>query len=243
VSAAVDLGGTKLSNLFVARWTLTLALPALLLAACQLSIASLLPEVLMYLVAMVLPFGAWLLIAVLQFRLLRSHFRRPRLWMVATLAGGIVGNVAAGFAQLHSQSVIDRAIMGGEDPSAWVDSIYLYVPGVYAAIVNAAIVSMAQIACLNSRMGERLPWFLVSIAGAMFGACLGVVASHYALQGMAAARVFDFLSTPVLFGLIPALIAAIVNLTLYGVFTGLCMKRLLIRRAGLERTTLIRQFE
>jgi hypothetical protein len=163
--------------------------------------------------------------------------------MVATLAGGIVGNVAAGFAQLQSQSVIDNAIMNGEDALAWASSIYPYIPGFHAAIANAAIVSMAQIACLNSRMGERLPWFLVSAAGAMFGACLGVVASHYALQGMATARFFDFLSTPILFGLLPLLIAAVVNLTLYGLLTGICMKKLLTRRARLQRADLIEQFE
>jgi hypothetical protein len=234
---------TALPMRFVAQWTLTLALPALLLAACQLSIAVLLTEMLMYLLAMVLPFGAWLLIAHLQFRLLRPHLGRPRLWMVATLAGGGIGNVVGGFALLHSQSVIDTAIMGGEDASAWANSIYPYFPGVYAAIVNAAIVGLAQAACLDSRTGERLPWILGSIAAAMVGACLGVLASRYALQGMATARFFDFLSTPVLFGLLPALIAAIVNLTMYGVFTGISMRRLLIRRARRQQQALVGQFE
>src|SRR5262245_66653422 len=90
-----------------------MAAPALLLAAGQLAIATQLPEMLMYQVAMALPFVAWLLIGFLQFRLLRWHLRRPRLWIVATLAGGGVGHAARGPVFFGARAGVDKSDGGG----------------------------------------------------------------------------------------------------------------------------------
>ena len=219
-----------------------MAAPALLLVAGQLAIATQLPEMLMYQVAMALPFVAWLLIGFLQFRLLRWHLRRPRLWIVATLAGGVVGNAASGFVFLGLRTAMDNSIVDGEAVSAWAD-IFAYAPPVLMAAASAAILGLAQIACFDDTRGEHFPWFCASLVAGILGGGLGALVSHYALQGMITARFFDFLSTPILLGLVPVLIAAVVNMILYGVLTGLCMRWLLIRRAGLQRATLVGQFE
>jgi hypothetical protein len=243
VSAAVDVGGTKLPNAFVAQWTLTMALPAVLLAASQLTIATTLPELMMYQVAIALPIIAWLLIAYLQFRLVRHHLRRPRLWQATTIAGGVVGNAVGGVMMLMVQRTVDDAVMSGEEISDWFYAVYPYVQAALMGAANAAILGSAQIACFDETMGERVPWFCASIAAGILGACFGALASHYALGVMVTARFFDFISTPIMLNLLPLLIAAVVNLTLYGLLTGLCMKKLLTRRAGLQRADLIGQFE
>jgi len=220
-----------------------MALPALLLAASQLTIATALPELMMYQVAIALPFIAWLLIAYLQFRLVRYHLRRPRLWQATTIAGGVVGNAVGGVVMLMAQRAVDDAVMGGEEISDWFYAVYPYVQATLMGVANAAILGLAQIACFDETMGERVPWFCASIAAGILGACFGALASHYALGAMVTARFFDFISTPIMLNLLPLLIAAVVNLTLYGLLTGICMKKLLTRRAGLQRADLIGQFE
>lgn len=242
MSATLKADAAKLPG-FVVRWMLTMAVPALLLAASQLTIATALPEMMMYQVAIVLPILAWLLIAYLQFRLLRHHLRRPRLWLVTTVAGGVVGNVVGGFVMLMLRGAVDDAVMAGEAVPDWIYLVYPYVGSALMGLANAAILALAQIACFDEMMGERLPWFGASIVAGILGAFLGALISRYALDAMLMARFFDFLPTHILLSLVPLLIAAVVNMILYGLLTGIWMKRLLIRRAGLQRATLVGQFE
>jgi hypothetical protein len=240
VSGMLAPDNTTLPNWFVARWTLTLTLPMVLASAGQVGIAT--SGVLTVEEAVVvLLFVAWLLIAFLQFRLLRHHLRRPWLWFAATLAGGVVGNLAGSFVILPVQSAIE-AIVDGEAVSALTHQIFLYLPFVLQALVSAAILALAQIACFDETMGERVPWYCASLGAAILGASLSALAVHYSIQGMEATGFYES-APPMLQALILVQMATVANFALYGALTGICMKKLLARRAGLHRHDLLGQFE
>ena len=97
-----------------------------------------------YKTALLLPIPSWLLIAYLQFRLLRPYFHRSGLWLIATFVGGNLGGFAGGLAQLHTMSMLemyayDKVLISDYDSVIHSDWIFAIAPA--ASIIAGVLVA------------------------------------------------------------------------------------------------------
>lgn len=236
---------------FVVFWALSLAVPWLLLAIVRSAIFGFAPEDLAYPAAVLLPILCWLLIAFLQFRLLRSYLRRASLWLIATFVGGNLGSFAGGWVQLETMSRLEMYAYSKvliSDYNSVIHSDWILAAAPIASIVAgvfvaATLLGFLQSLCLDDPLGARLLWLFASavsgIVAAAFGygcyiAYLRIMLEIYPLAVVRA-------------DIIPALIAVAVGMiggtSVYGLLTGAVLRQLLLGGAQRQKEALITRFE
>lgn len=238
-----------LSATFIVRWSMTLVLPAMLLALSHLTLYSALPDQQAIQAAIVLPYLAWVLIAFLQFHALRGAFRYRRLWLAMTIVGGAIGHIGGNLVQVLVQTAMDRGLLYGADfiyatADNWVvyEMLLPYGPMILGGAANFLILALAQSYCFTETLRERMPWVATSLAAGLLGSAMGVAVWIYSWPFLRYSGLLDFISTPVMFNLVPFLIGFVVNLAICGLLAGICMRILLNRRAAGDRAVLMVQF-
>lgn len=237
---------------FVAFWPLSFVVPSLILTLARIAIFSFVQDDdLAYKIALLLPIASWLLIAYLQFRLLRPHLRRSRLWLIATVVGGNLGGFAGGLAQLQTMSMLEtyayeKVLISDYDSvihSDWIFAIELPASIIAAVLVAAMILSFFQSLCLDGSLRSRLLWLLASALGGILAAVL----AYGCYWGYFWAMFTIYPLAVVSAGIIPQLITLAVGLicgaVVYGLLTGAILRRLLIRSARRQKEAMISQFE
>jgi len=242
--------GASISWKFVVFWPLSLAVPWLLLTIVRSAIFGFAPEELAYRTAVLLPIPSWLLIAYLQFRLLRPYHQRGRPWLIVTLVGGNLGSFAGGLAQLQTMSMLEMyaysSVLTSDYnsviPSDWTLAIAPTVSIIAGVLVGAALLGFLQSICLDGPLGARLLWLFASAVSGIVAAAFG----HGCY--MAYVRImFEIYPVAVVSGgFITALMAVAVGTTggiiVYGVLTGAVLRWLLLRSARRRKEALIARF-
>src|SRR5262245_35948395 len=212
------LGTGRLPGFFVARWTLTLVLPTVVVALGQLTIYRAIPNGMPLQIAIALPYITWVAIACLQFLALRGLFMHRRLWLATTVVGGVIGQIGGTLVQVLVQTAMDRGLLYGVSfRHATMDSWFVnemlmpYGHMVLGSIATFLVLSITQSYCFASTMRERLPWIGTSVVAGFSGSLLGVAAFLYTFPALMFARILEFVPTQVAFNLVPYLIEIIIN--------------------------------
>jgi hypothetical protein len=236
---------------FVAFWPLSFVVPSLLLTFVRIAIFSFSQDDLAYKAAMLLAIPGWLLIAYLQYRLLRPYSRRSRLWLIATFVGGNLGGFAGGLAQLQTMSMLEtyaneKVLISDYDSVIHSDWIFAIAPTasiVAGVLVAAMILSFFQSLCLGGTLGSRLQWLLASALSGIVAAALG----YGCYWGYFWAMFTIYLPAVVGASIVPQLITVAVGLIcgtfVYGLLTGAVLRRLLLRSAWRQKAAMIARFE
>jgi len=228
---------------FIVFWPFSLVVPWILLTAVRAAIFAIGPEEVAYQAAVLLPILSWLLIAYLQFRLLRPHLRRGRLWLIATFVGGNLGGFIGGLAQIWMAPMVEGFVIGGENMPEW---LFLYHPAVsiVAAVpIGTALLGFLQSFCLDDTLGRRLLWPFASVVAGFVGALFG-----YACYFAYGRFMFEFYPEFVFGGglisiVITISVGTIGGMIVYGLLTGIVLRWLLLRGARRQKEALIARFE
>jgi hypothetical protein len=166
-----------------------------------------------------------------------------------TIGAGAIGQFGGGLVQVLVQTAMDRGLLYGADfiyatADNWLvyEMLLPYGSMILGSAANLLILGLAQSYCFTETLRERLPWVATSLAAGLLGSTAGVAVWIYSWPFLRFSGLLDFISTPIMFNLVPFLIGFVVNLAICGLLTGTCMRALLNRRAGLDRAELMVQF-
>ena len=244
--------GASISRRFVAFWPLSFVVPSLIVTVVRIAIFSFVQEdELAYKTALLLSIPSWLLIAYLQFRLLRPYFHRSGLWLIATVVGGNLGGFAGGLAQLQTTSMLEmyaneKVLISDYESvihSDWIFAIAPIASVIAGVLAGAMILSFLQSLCLDGPLGARLLWLFTSALSGIVAAALG----YGCYWGYFWSMFTIYPPAVVSAGIIPQLITAAVGLICgtiaYGLLTGAILRRLLLRSTRRQKEAMIAQFE
>jgi hypothetical protein len=177
----------------------------------------------------------WFLVGVLQGRLLRRLIDRPKVWAVATWAGGslALAGGAAAFAWLAM--LLEEFGFFAFEPD---DAATLVLFGA-SGMAAGGIAGFVQAVALRATWRERGYWLGASIGGGVLAFALLWVGT-IALAQIQRNGTLSFPEMP-FFALLAAFLLA--GALAHGLFTGIAMQRLLARRARHEQEALVGQFD
>lgn len=226
---------------FVALWPLTIVVPWLLIYAAYRAIKFNAADGAAYLPTPMLTILAWLLIAFLQFGLLRAHLRRSHWWLIATVIGGYLGYRVGSLVRIQMESSFGSFIANDGDVPGWLID---YFPGIsiFTEVgIRTALLGIFQSFCLEDSFRGRLQWCFASafggIAGGVAGNGSGLVALWWVPQD------FMFEQGDGLGAAFRVSVMGVCGRMVFGGFTGFVLRRLLIRRMQRQRETLIGHFD
>lgn len=228
---------------FVAFWLLSLVIPGLILSAVRALILGYSTSAVGYQMAVLAPAPVWLLAAFWQYRLLRPYMRRSVWWVIATFVGGCLGVPGGGLAMIWMTPHVEVLVLGNESTPEWMFAAYPLLPAAFAGAVAAAILGLSQALSLGQGFRRGVLWFgLSALSGAIAAACGGIAHLAY-VRVMIELNPAAVVTGTTMQVIIALSIAMTAGLIVYGLLTGIVMRRLLFRRAGLQRADLVGQFE
>lgn len=242
-----DVRVTPAPRGFVGLWLLSSIVPVLIFMAGQYVLAPHMASSPWAEIGALMSFPVWLLMGLLQFPLLRTRLRRGWVWIAATFVGGIVGHMAGGLSRIHTEPYVEdlllRSELGSGELPAWAFDVYPVAPVVLASIINVAVVAFLQSFCFDKAIGGRAVWILASILAGILGPIGTALLGWNLLDLFFKTGVAEMLVPQLPLTLLTVPLAPLVNLTIYGLITGVVMRWLLIRRAWRQKEALVARFE
>jgi hypothetical protein len=177
----------------------------------------------------------WLIVGLLQGRVLRALIERPRVWAVSTWGGGSLALIA-GFATFGWLSIwIDAISHAGFDP----EHPYAMALFAFSGVVAGLVLGFLQAVTMRATWRERLYWLAWS-AGAGAVAFLVQWAGVNALSFMSGQGTIDVTETAFFATIAGFLLASALA---HNVLTGIALQRMLAKRAKRNQNALIGQFD
>ena len=235
--------GASISLKFVVLWPLSFVVPWLFLTIVQSAIFHFAPEEIAFQAVVLQHILTWLLIGCLQSRLLRGHLRRYRLWLIATLVGGFLGNVLGSYAHAWMAPMVEAFVIVSNGTPEWLFLYYSAISITAGAAIGTALLGFLQSFCLDDSAGGRLLWLFASVVGGCAAAVSGYVCGVG--YGKFMFRFFPDLVFPSsVLSIVIAISAGMAGgMIIYGLLTGAVLRRLLIRVAQRRKAALIARFE
>jgi hypothetical protein len=220
---------TTIFRRFAVYWALSLVVPGLILMALRAVVLADPASALVYLISALAPAPVWLLIGFLQYRLLRPYLRTGLWWLLATFAGGILGMFVGGPALVLMMPESEVVVLGAASTPEWMFAPYPLFPAAIAGAVAAAVLGLSQALSLGQGFRRGLLWVgASSLSGAL--AAVGGGLAHWAY-----ARAVSTLNPAAveanagLQSMIALTIAMAAGTIVYGLLTGIVMRRLIMR--------------
>lgn len=221
-------GTAHIPRRFVAFWVLSLLVPGLILMVLRGSILGYSTSALGYLVAVFAPAPVWLLIAFLQYRLLRPYLRTALWWLLATFVGGILGMFVGGPAMVLMMPQGEVLVLSSQSTPEWMFAQFPLLPAAVAGAIAAAILGLSQALSLGQGFRRGLLWFCLSALGGALAAVSGGVAHLTYARTMSELNPAAVEANTALQIMIALSIAMFVGMIVYGLLTGLVMRWLIM---------------
>jgi hypothetical protein len=125
------------------------------------------------------PAPVWLLIAFLQYRLLRPYLRTAFWWLLATFAGGILGMFVGGPAMIMLMPQGEVLVLNSQSTPEWMFAQFPLLPAAFGGAIAAAVLGLSQALSLDAGFRRGLLWFCLSALGGAVAAFIGGLA-HWA---------------------------------------------------------------
>lgn len=220
-----------ISSRFVILWTLSLVVPGLILMVLRGSILADRMSALLYWISASAPAPVWLLIGFLQYRLLRSYLRSSLWWLLATFAGGILGMFVGGPVLVLMMPESEVVVLGADTTPVWMFAPYPLLPAAIAGAVAAAILGLSQALSLSRGLRGGLLWLCVSALSGALGAVIGGIVHLAYARSISALNPTAVEANIALQTIIALTIAMAAGTIVYGLLTGLLLRRMLSRRS------------
>lgn len=218
------------SRRFVLFWILSLVIPGLILMALRGLLLADPTWGLGRQFALMAPVPVWILIGFLQYRLLRPYRRRSLWWLIATFTGGILGMFVGGPAMILMMPPSEVILLSTTTTPEWMFASYPLPPAAAAGAIAAAVLGLAQAPSLGQGFGRGLLWILLSALSGAAAAFVGGLAHWAYAQYMSEAYPAAVEGNIATHSIIALSIATAAGLIVYGLFTGITLRRLLARR-------------
>jgi hypothetical protein len=222
---------------FLRDWLLTVLFPGLGFGGFAVAVVTnnTSPDDWLFIFLLGTPVLFWLIVGLLQGRLLRALIDRPKVWAVATWGGGTLALIG-GFGTFAWLTIwIDEIGQHGFNP----DHPLGLVPFGFSGIVAGLILGFLQAVTMRATWAERGYWLGWSAGGGALAFAV-LWAGMNALTFMGNRGFIDIAQT-VFFGTIAGFLLA--GALAHNLLTGLALQRLLARRAQRQKEALIGQFD
>lgn len=228
-------GTAHIPRRFVAFWLLSLLIPGLILMVLRGSILGYSTSALGYLVAVFAPAPVWLLIAFLQYRLLRPYLRTGLWWLLATFAGGILGMFVGGPAMVLMMPQGEVLVLSSQSTPEWMFAQFPLLPAAFAGAIAASILGLSQALSLDQGFRRGLLWFCLSALGGAFAATGGGIAHLAYARTMSSLNPAAVDANTALHIIIALAVAMAAGTLVYGLLTGFVMRWLIVHGDGRMR--------
>jgi len=243
MTSTVAVGSMKVPHRFIAFWMLSWMVPVLILSGFRFATASYLLLGWGFAVTGLLTVAAWFLVALLLSRLLRQYLGRYRIWIAATFFGATIGKLMGAFGHVWLRWQTNTFITGNGIPPDWAYEINSTIPIVFDSFISATILGLMQSLCFDEPTRQRLLWFSASSLCGILAAIVSVAIYSPIMRAMIELTSRAILSDGLIAGLTNSSLIMAVNLTIYGLLTGIVMRWFLLRNMRRREQAVVGQFD